>query len=34
MEDGSKDQKYLNRIAMVAQRHNIKAWNMRPSVLK
>lgn len=34
MEDGYKDQKYLNRVAMVAQRHNIKVWMITPEYLK
>lgn len=34
MENGYKDQKYLNRVAMVAQKHNIKVWTITPDYLK
>ena len=34
MEDPQRDQKYLNRLNTVAQKHGIKVWTIYPSALK
>jgi len=34
MEDGYKDKKYLDRVATVAQKHNITVWTITPEYLK
>lgn len=33
MEDGIKDKKYLNRVATVAQSHNITVWTIQPDYI-
>ena len=34
MEDGAKDKRYLNRVAMVAKQHNITVWTITPDYIK
>ena len=33
MEDGYKDKKYLDRVSMVAKKHNIKVWTITPDFI-
>lgn len=34
MENGPKDQKYLNRVNAVAKQHNITVWTLTPECLQ
>lgn len=33
MEDGTKDKKYLDRVAVVAKKHNIAVWTITPKFI-